>query len=663
MWKKDKGINKGIFIVIEGTDGSGKGTQFKLLSEQLANAGYDIATFDFPRYDHPSSYFVKEYLNGRYGSAEEVGPYTGSLFYALDRYDASAQIREALEAGKIVLANRFTGSNMAHQGTKFNNPDERRGYFIWLDNLEFEMLKIPRPDMNVVLRVPADIAQQLVDQKEERSYTDKKRDLHEADLNHLKRAVEVYDDLGQLFPKDFLRIDCVRSGELLSIDDINRLICEKVAPILPRPARVKKSSEAKAEAGEHAKADLGEIANNAEDKDAEFAARTAVTQNTVSAQRSIVVENASDFLLQKLEQNHILVATDRPVFDEKDADGRYRYFIPEHLNMATKKVYRQFMDGMFEKYALLVDELTHYVREHDKTSQAKRDENWKKATRAQACTAARQVLPVAAASTATVSVSDASLTQLLADELPEAQTAARKIAAAFPEDNVSPAKATAIELLQELAAKHLPDNHADDRAEAVELTDVWPRNELDLVPDMLYEHSNLPLAELRKTANTWPYEQKLKVFNTYMSQRSRQVLEKTHYSWDVLSDYSAFRTVQHQQLIKSPAWQQLTPRYGYEIPKLVEDAGKAEDFEACFEVSLKLYSVLQQAGYALEAQYATLQGHRMRWKVTMNACEAIRLSELRGNHDPLAQQIHEKLSEVHPLIASSTEHTKKAIKT
>ena len=130
---------KGTFIVIEGTDGSGKGTQFQLLADRLAEAGYDVATFDFPQYDKPSSYFVREYLNGKYGTAEEVGPYTGSLFYALDRFEASNDIRAALAEGKVVLANRFVGSNMAHQGTKFQHAEERRGYFIWLDNLEFEI--------------------------------------------------------------------------------------------------------------------------------------------------------------------------------------------------------------------------------------------------------------------------------------------------------------------------------------------------------------------------------------------------------------------------------------------------------------------------------------------------------------------------------------------
>nr|AIA18603.1 Thymidylate kinase [uncultured bacterium] len=126
---------RGKFIVIEGTDGSGKGTQFKLLKKRLEADGYDVEVFDFPQYDQPSSHFVKEYLNGNYGTVDEVGPYTASLFFALDRYEAGKKIQDALDAGKIVLSNRFTGSNMAHQGTKFNHVEERRGYFIWLANL------------------------------------------------------------------------------------------------------------------------------------------------------------------------------------------------------------------------------------------------------------------------------------------------------------------------------------------------------------------------------------------------------------------------------------------------------------------------------------------------------------------------------------------------
>ena len=240
---------RGVFIVIEGTDGSGKGTQFKLLAERLTNEGYDVETFDFPQYEQPSSYFVREYLNGKYGGLEDVGPYTASLFYALDRFEASGHIRAALEDGKVVLANRFVGSSMAHQGTKFRHAEERRGYFIWLDNLEFEMLKIPRPTFSFVLRVPPEIAQSLVDQKGQRGYTDKKRDLHEADLSHLAKAAEVYDDMCQLFPRDFVRVDCTRDNQLMDVQTVNDILWQKIEPTLP-PRRSKKRDTKKAEPAE-----------------------------------------------------------------------------------------------------------------------------------------------------------------------------------------------------------------------------------------------------------------------------------------------------------------------------------------------------------------------------------------------------------------------------
>ena len=109
----------GVLIVIEGSDGSGKGTQFNLLNERLKAAGYDVAVFDFPRYENESSYFVRQYLNGNFGPAAEISPFTASLFYALDRYEAAKEIRAELAAGKVVLCNRYVGSNMAHQGAKF----------------------------------------------------------------------------------------------------------------------------------------------------------------------------------------------------------------------------------------------------------------------------------------------------------------------------------------------------------------------------------------------------------------------------------------------------------------------------------------------------------------------------------------------------------------
>lgn len=225
-------MSKGVFIVIEGSDGSGKGTQYKIISERLKDAGHDIATYDFPQYDQESSYFVREYLNGNYGNADELGAYGPSLFFALDRFQAAQNIKKDLEAGKVVLANRFIGSNLAHQGQKIHDDAERTKYYDWLYGIEFDILGIPKPDLNVVLLVPADIAQKLVDQKAARGYTDKKRDIHEADINHLSRSVAAYRQLCEQFPDQFTGIEGTKDGKLVSIEDVTELIWGKIQSLI-----------------------------------------------------------------------------------------------------------------------------------------------------------------------------------------------------------------------------------------------------------------------------------------------------------------------------------------------------------------------------------------------------------------------------------------------
>lgn len=220
----------GEFIVIEGTDGSGKTEQFKRLAERLEKSGAAIAKFDFPQYGKPSAYFAESYLNGKYGTAEAVGPERASLFYALDRYEASFALREALKQGKTVIANRYVGSNLAHQGGKIKSDAQRKKFFEWGYKLEYETLGIPKPDLSIVLHVPAPLAQELVGKKSERGYLkDKTHDLHEADLNHLKRAEEVYLEIVTLFPKDFRLVECVENGKLLSIEEIHERVWKIVS--------------------------------------------------------------------------------------------------------------------------------------------------------------------------------------------------------------------------------------------------------------------------------------------------------------------------------------------------------------------------------------------------------------------------------------------------
>ena len=195
----------------------------------------------------------------------------------------------------------------------------------------------------------------------------------------------------------------------------------------------------------------------------------------------------------------------------------------------------------------------------------------------------------------------------------------------------------------------------------MQLVEAWPRNELDNLPDMLYAYSNLPLNELRSQVAAWPYNRKLDLFEAYAGQRQNRrqqpgpAFQKLHYTWDLVSSYAVYRGLERQHLLSGATRQPLTPRYGYEIPKIAEEAGVSDDFQRCFDLSLEFYSLLQQTNQPEEAQYATLLGHRTRWKLSHNGLEAARLLEqpAEGEAAVLLQRMHAKLAELHPLVAET----------
>lgn len=733
----------GKFFVIEGTDASGKTTQFRLLAERLAELGYSVVTLDFPQYDSESSYFVRQYLGGAYGSSEDVGPYTASTFYALDRFSAKYAVQEAIEKGHIVLSNRYVGSNMAHQGTKFARSEDQRGFFTWLDNLEYQMFKIPRPDASIVLRVDTEVSLKLLESR------GRKKDILEADKMHQQRALEAYENMCALFPKDFMRIDCVRDNKILGINQIHELIWGVVEPLLPSAPKdktgsispisdahepyVKKLSSGQTVMTEAGRAFLGKAVTSTESnvyafndtmspitiaaamarlsrraddmrvtildefaeastkKDEQLLKRVITAYGDDSVQQlvgqHIVVESASNLLTKKLEwgrlASYLEQSTRYIYFDQKREDGTYRYYVPEHFDPHTKRRYCDLTDQIFDLYSAMVRELTDYVRKNSSVKKAEQDAAWNGATRAQACDAVRAVLPASTQSTVGIFASGQALENLimnlLADELPEARETGQKILDAsrivlgtFLERADKPERGGATVAyrsntranVKKLADDMLPATH-QPAENGADLLSFWPKNELDLVTDMLYEHSNLSWRDIDKAVNTWTYEEKDKVFQAYIGERLNRrhkpgrALEKAHYSWDIVCDYGIFRDLQRHRMVDDLAWQDLTPRYGFEVPQLVIDAGLVEQFEHCFDVSTQLHALLLQAGYEKEAQYATLLGHRMRWKITYNARQAFHLHELRTTphghpgYRKLVAQMHEKLSEKHPLLGAA----------
>jgi dTMP kinase len=221
------------FIVIDGTDGSGKGTQTTLLVERLNREGKKAERISFPSYGQPSAFFVEQYLTGAYGTG--LGPRTASVFYALDRFHQAPRIRALLESGTIVVSDRYVSANKGHQTGKLTDPAERKAFVEWVNAFEYGMMGIPKPDLTVLLHVPAETAHALIAKKEERAYLEggKKRDIHETDIGHLKAAEAAYlelpaTDMGERWSL----LECTEGEALLSIEAIHERLWTLLQPHL-----------------------------------------------------------------------------------------------------------------------------------------------------------------------------------------------------------------------------------------------------------------------------------------------------------------------------------------------------------------------------------------------------------------------------------------------
>ena len=224
----------GKFIVIDGVDGSGKGTQTRLLIKNLKSKGFEVVEYDFPRYGEKSAVMVEEYLNGNLGSVNEVDSYQASVLYAVDRFAASKDMKNDLKQGKIIISNRYVSSNKIHQSSKIKDQKKLAEFLVWLEDLEYEKLKIPLPDKVVFLNMDYQIGRELVLKKEaeERKYLKgKKRDLHEENETHMKEAHQRACSLVKKYD-DWVEIKCDEKGGPRSIDSIQEDLLKIVLEII-----------------------------------------------------------------------------------------------------------------------------------------------------------------------------------------------------------------------------------------------------------------------------------------------------------------------------------------------------------------------------------------------------------------------------------------------
>ncbi len=214
-----------MLIVIEGIDCSGKETQSKLLVEKLNQQGKKAIRFQLPFYESPTGQIIANPYLGKDGhswfkeGAAHVDPYVSSLYYVADRVYNMDRVRKAMKEYDYVVLDRYLYSNMAHHGCKLP-PKERTKFFNFISTLEFDMLNMPKPDLNLFLYVPSDVVAEL---KKGRS---EKPDGHEKDQKYLKEAEKTYLEIAKKY--NFKQINCSRAGKMRSVEDISEEIISKV---------------------------------------------------------------------------------------------------------------------------------------------------------------------------------------------------------------------------------------------------------------------------------------------------------------------------------------------------------------------------------------------------------------------------------------------------
>ncbi len=588
----------GLFIVLEGSDGSGKATQFKLLEQRLRAAGYSVVTFDFPRYSEDSSYFVRKYLAGDYGPAGTVNPYTASMFYALDRYEASQDIRKTLSGGAVVLSNRFVGSNMAHQGSKFSSDGEQRGFFMWEDSLEFQLLGIPRPNLNIFLHLPAEVSQRLILKRAEQNGTEP--DEHEKDLDHLRRSVEAYELLCRLFPKDFSKVQCAPDGRLLDVKTISNLIWQLIKPLLsglpkhqPRPRTIK----------------LG---------DPSLTDKETLHRSDNSEQPGL---SGVSYLTKRL----LLSVQGIKIIEKQPIDGSPR---------PITQIVRRFPKETKE----LAAATTSFLEQLEKNLRTIKPVN-KEATKA----VKESLMPLYFKSDYSIEGSISSLqeAEVLLKKAPAGHTDSSN--SKIIED-INPS----IELITP-GVKLLgwsPRNEIQVLAKILfPKTDVSEEQLLSELERVSYEQKTKWLKEMIGSD-----------IESFISGPSKFV----EYNLEIVASGHDIEKLLELAKWRNVYWQLVSPTSGYPIPALVDELGLGEAYSECFDSSLRLYSSMQSAGItSSEAQYASLRGHYSRVNSQMSLDQLFLLAKRVGlsrktltstNPGLLLEQILSAIEQNHPLL-------------
>lgn len=431
-----------------------------------------------------------------------------------------------------------------------------------------------------------------------------------------------------------------------------------------------------------------------EDKDLDVAFRVSQEFGDDSVQQlfsvDLAIEGLSQLATKQVEWHRPGIAyleksTRYVPYTEKDGEGKYKYVRPSSLSGEELAIYETVTDHIFDVYCETVDLLTDYARSVTEVPANQRDGAWRAATRAKALDTARVLLPASTKTNVGIHASAQAMNNMIlrlqASDIPEAveigQKAleeARKLSPVFFERTAWPHRGgrqieyqQAIrENIQALAEKYLPPKEAElQEGQVVELRRYSPEEETELIAYMLFDEATAgySLEAIKDQLSNLNFDERLELMAAYMGRPTNRrhkpgrALEQANYTWEFVSDFGAFRDLQRHRIVDDLRWQRLSTEHGFDIPELAVEAGLEGLYRDCIESSERLYEYLDQRHKPVEAQYAVLLGHKLRWTMKTNARSNKHIFELRStpaghpSYRRTVQTMHQEVARVHPLIA------------
>jgi len=400
-----------------------------------------------------------------------------------------------------------------------------------------------------------------------------------------------------------------------------------------------------------------------------------------------VVEGASNLLTKQLEWgrlgSYLEQSTRYLKFNQRDENGRYPFFTPPELTLEDRVEFDKAMDFIFESYSIAVTTMHDYLRQIMPKDPELSPVAWDATLNAQACDAARMILPASVRTTVGIVGSAQAFENLMlrlrANPLEEARRTGdallRHARVVTPEyfyrtdlpdrgNNISAHIANTRGRMKAWA-EHLGIETVDtEQRESVELVDVTPADEIEIVKYVLFDASGMTLSGIEKAIESLSTQEKRDILRDYIGERHNRrerpgrAFEHPHYTWEFMTDYGIFRDLQRHRMVDDLRWQELTPNHGHGlIPELAHESGCANQYAAAYEKSAELFAYIEDLYGSTVAQYCTLLGHMMRWTMTENARQAYHLHEIRTSsqghpgYRRVVNEMHRQLADVHPTIA------------